>query len=523
MSVLEAESVVVPGYRVIRPLGVGGMASVYLAMQESLSREVALKVMAPSLAANKEFTDRFLREGRITAQLSHPNLVTIFDIGSHGTIYYIAAEFVPGGTMRERVQEGMSVAAVLDTVRDVALGLHYAHEKGFVHRDVKPGNILYRSNGAAVLADFGIAKSVDSKTMATQAGASIGTPHYMSPEQARGELVDGRCDLYSLGVVLYEALTGKTPYEAPDPFSVALMHITQPVPRLPDPYGWMQPLIDGLMAKLPEDRYQDGEDFVADCERLLASAPEGITLREQRDTKKRQVVSRLTPLPRSRVEAGATGPTPQPGAAKKPAAAPSASAESAARPKLALYGGVGAVVLLAIVVGGWFAFRTPAGLPASPLPPTVTTAPETPSQPFQPAQPPLGHATPPETSPGEVPTTVIGAEAATEKDIPSLLAKANEYLKEGITSTPVGHRLNSPSGDCALDLYRTVMRLDPDNADAKAGLSQISMFYQSKARALLERHMARGAVVLAEEGLKAEPENGALQGLLKQAEQEAGQ
>jgi hypothetical protein len=321
----------------------------------------------------------------------------------------------------------------------------------------------------------------------------------MSPEQARGELVDGRCDLYSLGVVLYESLTGKTPYEAPDPFSVALKHITQPVPKLPEQFAWMQPLIDGLMAKLPEERYQSGEEFVADCERLLAIAPEGLSLQQQRDTKRRQVVSRLTPLPESRVESGPTGPTPQPGAAKKAPAEP-----AAAKPNVALYGGIGAAVLLAIAIGGYFAFRTPAPAPA---PGPVATVPATSPQ------------TPVTTAPTEVPTTVIGGEAPTAKDVPALLAKADGYLKEGLTATPVGHRLNSPSGDCALDLYHKVLELDPANAEAKAGLGRIAAFYQSKSRALLDRRMASGAPLLAEEGLKAEPDNAGLKQLLEQAQQ----
>ncbi|MBK6436104.1 MAG: serine/threonine protein kinase [Rhodanobacteraceae bacterium] len=198
-------SVDISGYRILRSLGEGGMASVYLAMQESLDREVALKVMAPALAENAEF-DRFLKEGRLAAKLSHPNLVTVYDIGQHNGLYYLAQEFIPGGTLRERMGTVMPVPATLDVIRDIALGLAYAHEKGVVHRDVKPANVLFRANGTAVLADFGIAKAMNSNTMATQAGNSIGTPHYMSPEQARAEKVDGRSDLYSLGAMMYELL-----------------------------------------------------------------------------------------------------------------------------------------------------------------------------------------------------------------------------------------------------------------------------------------------------------------------------
>src|SRR5690606_6991218 len=153
---LKSVEISIPGYRILRPLGEGGMASVFLAVQESLDREVALKVMAPALSANAEFAERFLKEGQITAKLSHPNLVTVFDIGQHGGTYYLAAEYIPGGTLRERINAGMNVAEALDVAIDVARGLDFAHAKGFVHRDVKPGNILFKTDGTAVLADFGI-------------------------------------------------------------------------------------------------------------------------------------------------------------------------------------------------------------------------------------------------------------------------------------------------------------------------------------------------------------------------------
>src|SRR5688572_3295161 len=257
------------------------MASVFLAMQESLEREVALKVMSPALAANKEFASRFLIEGKITAKLQHPNLVTVYDIGSHAGVYYLAAEYIPGGTLKERVEEGgLSVGHILDIVTDIAQGLDFAHEKGFVHRDVKPGNVLFRNDGRVVLADFGIAKAMDGSNSSTVAGASIGTPDYMSPEQARGEPVDGRSDLYSLGTVLYEMLEGHPPYQSSDPFTVALMHVTHPLPRLSERYEWLQPLIELLMAKSAGDRVGSGAALVDALHKLLVSAPQGAAMQE---------------------------------------------------------------------------------------------------------------------------------------------------------------------------------------------------------------------------------------------------
>ena len=199
---LTAVDIDIPGYQIIRPIGEGGMASVFLALQKSLDREVALKVMSPVLAANADFASRFLVEGKITAKLQHPNLVTVYDIGTHKGVYYLAAEYIGGGTLKDRLAEGgLTVAEILDIVSDVAHGLDFAHQKGFVHRDVKPANVLFRTDGRVVLADFGIAKAMDGSNSSTVAGASVGTPDYMSPEQARGEPVDGRSDLYSLGTI----------------------------------------------------------------------------------------------------------------------------------------------------------------------------------------------------------------------------------------------------------------------------------------------------------------------------------
>jgi hypothetical protein len=486
---IVSETVSIPGYRVIRPLGVGGMASVYLAVQESLDREVALKVMAPALAANQEFTERFLKEGRITARLSHPNLVTVFDIGQHGTLYYLAAEFIPGGTLRDKLNQGLSVAEALDVVRDVAHGLHYAHESGFVHRDVKPGNVLFRLNGTAVLADFGIAKSIDGSTMATQVGSSIGTPHYMSPEQAKAEKVDGRSDLYSLGAMLFELLTGKPPYDASDPFTIALMHVTHPVPQLPDDVKWLQPLIDRLMAKDPGARYPTGEAFAAAVDQLLSTAPEARALSE--NTGRRRAAPRLTRTDQQRQ------------VASPPDRAASAGASS--RPAWTLPAGAAAVLLLA--VGGWLALG---GKPA----PQPAPAPAPVAEPVAPAPQPV-------EPPSEVPVTDLTGGAAGPQDVAGLLATAQEYVRTGIVER--GRRLAAPPGDNAIDLYLRVLQLEPGNASAEAGLQQIADYYESKSKAAFDRGSYAGSMVLAEEGLRARPGDPRLAKLVEDSRRALGQ
>ncbi|UVE48761.1 protein kinase [Pseudomonas chlororaphis] len=263
----------IPGYAIERELGEGAMATVYLATQRSLERKVALKVMAAALAADRSFCERFLREGKTLARLSHPHTVTIYDIGNVGHFYYMAMEYLPNGTLKERIAEGLSPQQGLVYLRQIALALGYAHAQGLVHRDVKPANILFRANGSAVLSDFGIAKSLEDHTQFTQAGFAVGTPSYMSPEQARGQQIDGRTDLYALGVVLYEILTGKLPYIGSDSLSTALAHLTEPLPELPIAHGRYQGILRKLLAKDPAERFADADALIAALDNLPPAGP----------------------------------------------------------------------------------------------------------------------------------------------------------------------------------------------------------------------------------------------------------
>jgi len=258
----NAELPEIPGFRTIRTLGRGGMAQVYLALQESIDREVAIKVMLSALNIDDSFSERFLREARISAKLSHPNIVSVYDVGVADGMHYLAMEYLPGGDLKDRIRKGLAVKDALRIMREIAGALDFAHHKGFVHRDIKPENILFSQTGAAVLSDFGIARAADGGTHLTATGSIVGTPHYMSPEQAQGKPVDGRSDLYSLGIVFYQTLTGKIPYEGDSALSIGIKHIRDPIPELPQGLAAYQPFLERLLAKDPDARWQSGADVV---------------------------------------------------------------------------------------------------------------------------------------------------------------------------------------------------------------------------------------------------------------------
>ncbi len=300
-----------PGYRLVRQLGQGGMATVYLAVQESVHREVALKVMSPFLASDGSFTERFLREARIAAQLHHPNIVTVHDVGVHESWHYIAMQYLPGGKLSDRKLQQLPVSEALTIVRDIAQALAYAHEKGFVHRDVKPDNILFDEKGASCLTDFGIARAADSNTQMTATGSIIGTPHYMSPEQARGRRVDHRADLYSLGIVLYQLLTGEVPYQSEESLTVCIMHVNDPLPRLPRCLAVLQPVLDRLLAKEPEERFADAQALIQALDSLqqqgrlddcLHYTPDTLPHVVENTTRKNTPEIRPTPRPAQRAD-----------------------------------------------------------------------------------------------------------------------------------------------------------------------------------------------------------------------------
>jgi tRNA A-37 threonylcarbamoyl transferase component Bud32 len=253
-------------YKITERIGEGGMAVVYKGYQQSLNRYVAIKVLRTELAQEKDFVTRFRREALAVAELSHPNILHVYDAGFAQGVYYIVMAYVDGGSLKDLVSQGaVEIEYAISITCQLADALHHAHQRGLIHRDVKPNNILISRDGRPLLTDFGIAKALHESAGLTRTGTSIGTPEYMAPEQIQGQKVDGRTDIYALGIVLYEMLVGWAPFSATTPVAALYKQVNEPPPPLrqaninvPD---WLEAVVTKALAKSPQDRYQQASDF----------------------------------------------------------------------------------------------------------------------------------------------------------------------------------------------------------------------------------------------------------------------
>jgi hypothetical protein len=271
-------------YELKETVGSGGMSSVYCAFDTLLERHVALKILHEQFGADEEHVERFRREARAVAQLSHPNIVTVIDRGEEDGKQFIVFELIDGENLKELVVRGgpLPIRRVLELGLEVGRALAFAHAQGLVHRDVKPQNVLLNAEGLAKVTDFGIVRSLDAVGGQTETGTVLGTSHYIAPEQARGERVDAHTDIYSFGVVLYELLAGDVPYVGDNFLSVAMKHVNEPVPnvleRRPDTPLRLASLVERCMAKLPSERPASMDDVVRELEAVrdeLAAKDDG--------------------------------------------------------------------------------------------------------------------------------------------------------------------------------------------------------------------------------------------------------
>lgn len=271
----------IPGYQILSRLGAGAMATVYKAKQLSLDRIVAIKVLPNRMSSNKEFVERFYKEGRAAAKLNHPNIVGAVDVGEANGYHYFVMEYVEGATVFDKLEKGerYSEAEAINIVTQVCKALVHAHKAGFIHRDVKPKNVMITPDGVAKLADMGLARAVsDVEAAQAEAGKAYGTPYYIAPEQIRGELdVDQRADLYSLGAMFYHMVTGRVPFDGPTPSAVMHKHLKEdlipPDHIIPDLSAGVGEIIEVAMAKKRKARYQSAEELLTDLEKVAAGEP----------------------------------------------------------------------------------------------------------------------------------------------------------------------------------------------------------------------------------------------------------
>lgn len=550
----------IPGYKIIDTLGEGGMATVYLAIQESFEREVALKVMSSNLLKDPSFGERFLREARIVSRLIHPNIVTVYDVGVHEGHHYLSMEYVPGQDLKECRYE-LNLLQALSVVKDVARALDYAGRKGYVHRDVKPENIMLHSEDMrAVLMDFGIARTTDMASGMTLTGTTMGTPHYMSPEQAKGARVDPRSDIYSLGVVLFELLAGFVPYDADSAVAVGIMHVSEAVPKLPSHLAIFQPVIDRALAKKSDERYQLASELIADLD-ALAEADIAEALRQQEALPEVQTVdASATTMVSSPALASVTKTGSQEAVSAREGFSvnmgDSIGGYDQSPTEVPRRGGSGFIallILLALAAGAWYGWQSgwlekivatvTNEQPSSPVRPVVSapaqeavTYPlaadpqvllqsddidsekrqrvaEADQQQLQDEQP--SYSLPdPDPALLELQEQIAAAQAeevAQAAEVTRLLAVAQEHFAAG--------RLLTPKEGNALASYRALQTLQADSAEASAGIKRIEQALIEQIESLINHQQLDEAGLLLASARQHYPQSQPLLGLRLSLEQ----
>jgi tRNA A-37 threonylcarbamoyl transferase component Bud32 len=333
-------------YQIVEQVGKGGMATVFKAFQPGLDRYVAVKVLPAYYAHEEGFEERFTREAKAIARLDDPNILPVYDFGQDDGLSYIVMKYVSGGTLKDRLGRPLASKEALAILKQIAGALDHAHDVGILHRDVKPGNILIDEKGWVYLSDFGLAKMVEGSVQLTGTGTGVGTPAYMSPEQGQGLSVDERTDVYSLGVILYEMLTGRVPYEAETPMAVVVKHISSPLPlprsvnpNIPES---VERVILKALAKDPDDRFSRAGDLVIALETAIAGTEEEHTL-----AKPVPAMAAAPALGVPPVGPAVPPPPPPPSPPSQPVSAPK---EGGGFPLLAIAGVAGALVFLGVVL-----------------------------------------------------------------------------------------------------------------------------------------------------------------------------
>jgi serine/threonine-protein kinase PpkA len=500
---MSDNGVSVPGYQVLRKLGQGGTATVYLAIQESFGREVALKIMSPLLNSDPSFHTRFMREARIVAQMHHASIVPVFEVGLHSSQHYLSMEYLSDGDLRERIVERRCTPEIaLDVCFCVASALDAAHRKGFVHRDIKPQNILFREDGTPVLTDFGIARAIDVGTSLTAVGMLVGTPGYMSPEQVKGLELDGRTDVYSLGIVLYEMLTGALPFraESNSALSVALMHLTEPLPPLPEKFAHLEALLRRMVAKDRAQRFAGADEVLQAIRALRANDPGAST----------EIRRAATPLPPA---ANETATVIAPMRSQSVAAAEPAVSEYKRSAKFAWLAGI--AVLAAAGAMAMYMVRPPQPEHAAVLPAGQA----------EPAKVPEPTAEQQTAAVKKAVSETTIASAAIGKAIPTnKQGKIDSLLKKAQAAQAKGDWVAPPDAN-AVSYYRQILSLDSEHAQAKSGIAELAAAMTEKAKTAQAEGDVDAAVAWSDKAYGLQPETIGLAKLradLQRAAQDAG-
>jgi serine/threonine protein kinase len=356
-------------YRIVEQVGQGGMATIYKAYQPSMDRYVAVKILPAHFAHDPKFVARFNREAQTIAKLEHKNIIPVHDYGDENGVTYLVMRYLDSGTLKDVMAAGrLTIADVVEIMTQVCAALDYAHRQGVIHRDVKPANVLIDREGAAYLSDFGIARVLEGASNLTDTGGAVGTPAYMAPEQSMGGAIDARTDIYALGVILYEMLVGRPPYQADTPMAVVLAHIHEPLPSprvvnpaLPEPF---EKVILKALAKDPADRYQSAGEMATALKNALAES--GIsthesTLPQLAEQAREMAISRTMPAPDLQFAQGRVSTQPTP----------------VQRSRLPLIVGGLALLLVTAVVGAVIVASILRGAAAAPEPAEIIAANET--------------------------------------------------------------------------------------------------------------------------------------------------
>lgn len=486
-------------YEILEPLGQGGMSAVYKANDRNLKRVVAVKIIHPHLSANEDFVRRFEAEAAAVAQLRHPNLIQVFDFSHDQDTYYIVFEFVPGETLQARLRRlnkadrRMSVDEAVAIAAKTADGLHYAHNKGLVHRDIKPSNIMLNVYGEPIVMDFGIAKMLGG-TQHTATGAVLGTAKYMSPEQIKGERIDPRTDVYSLGVTLFEMLSGRPPFDADSAMTIMMMHMTDPVPDVREIRNDVPPalvaVVNRALAKDANARYASAAEFAAALRGATgdAAAATGATMVEstapQAPDEDETAAEPVTTAPVRMTDADLMAPgfagtseaasdrddTAPPIGGAPPGGPPRSGAGTAVsdgRPRPSLLAGGALLVLLVAALLVWFAFFRNAPSDAAGDAPVLTIAEQTATA--------LAAAAVPEETDTPEPEPTTAAATATATRAATATATPTEEAAPTETPTTMPTETAEPPPAATATLAPTAEPTEPAGPEVSARINNISL------------------------------------------------